>query len=217
MAAPPDAATGSRAPLIGDSSRAPQKRQNPQKLRRSRPGALGSRLLRPQLLPVGSRQGDVRCVGPLPVPAVTTATRLRSACPKTTRRSSAGWSPRATRSSAGSPARPPTSGNGAVMLHRAALRAGRRGRHLPPPGRQDRRGLVFGGLPVPPSAARLVHGTAPGRREFPRHRSEPCRSRRSFPTLKRSTTSSAAATARPERRGRPMARAGSPALRPPAR
>jgi len=185
VAAPPYAATGSRGPLIGDSSRAPQKRQNPQKLRRSRPGALGS--------------------------------RLRSACPKTTRRSSAGWSPRATRSSAGSPARPPTSGNGAVMLHRAALRAGRRGRHLPPPGRQDRRGLVFGGLPVPPSAARLVHGTAPGRREFPRHRSEPCRSRRSFPTLKRSTTSSASSTARPERRGRPMARAGSPALRPPAR
>jgi hypothetical protein len=30
VAAPPDAATGSRGPLIGDSSRAPQKRQNPQ-------------------------------------------------------------------------------------------------------------------------------------------------------------------------------------------
>jgi hypothetical protein len=47
-----------------------------------------------------------------------------------------------------------------------------------PDGRSPRPGL--GGLPVTPSAARLVHGTAPGRREFPRHRSGPCRSRRSF-------------------------------------
>ena len=188
MAAPPDAATGSRAPLIGDSSRAPQKRQNPQKLRRSRPGALGSRLLRPPTTPgwFASRRRTMR--------RTSSGSSSHYRHPLKERMSEDNKAvirrlvPEGDTVVAGSPARPPTSGNGAVMLHRAALRAGRRGRHLPPPGRQDRRGLVFGGLPVPPSAARLVHGTAPGRREFPRHRSEPCRSRRSFPTLKRSTT-----------------------------
>jgi hypothetical protein len=68
-------------------------------------------------------------------------------------------------------------------------------------------GAVVGaaGVPPPPVRTLPIQEVVPGLRRGP------------FPTLKRSTTSSAASTARPERRGRPMARAGSPALRPPAR
>src|SRR5829696_4705010 len=48
--------------------------------------------------------------------------------------------------------------------HRAPLRAGRRGRHLPPRRRQDRRQLVAGGLPVPPPAAGAGRRPRPWRR-----------------------------------------------------
>jgi hypothetical protein len=131
----------------------------------------------------------------------------------------------ATRSSAGSPARPPTSGSGAVMPAPGGASSGSTrspssasptaGSLRPGPWRascpafcsspRPRHGSGEPGVPPPPVRTVPIQVVVPGLRRGP------------VPTsLRRSTTLSAASTARPERQGRSMARAGSPALRPPA-